>query len=275
MVGMELGGLSKEELSEVIESGLFGLFGLVGSENGVTPAPVTVEGRVSFGFFGNVLLEVSRVGREEGTFGVVPFSFRVLSLLFWRGVNLASSLSDLPWGVGTGGVFGGWSLSCLGGSPSVGSEGFVKPQNDSGRRDSSSSGLNNNSNRDRNFSNRNQSGISNGNRKPFGNRGQNNGNFGGYQRGRGRGRGRFDTNPNVGRPRVASKTVNKDKGRCFYSNEFGHFIKECSKKTEDARSRRYSRMDSDYQQEGQYSDYDDTGLFTDDYDDEVFATLNS
>ena len=148
-------------------------------------------------------------------------------------------------------------------------------QNDLGRRDSSSSGLNNNSNRDRNFSNRNQSGNSNGNRKPFGNRGQNNGNFGGNQKGRGRGRGRFDTSPNVRRPRVASKTVNKDKGRCFYCNEFGHFIKECSKKTEDERSRRYSRMDSDYQQEGQYSDYDDTGLFTDDYDDEVFATLNS
>ena len=148
-------------------------------------------------------------------------------------------------------------------------------QNDSGRRDNSSSGLNNNSNRDRNFSNRNQSGNNNGNRKPFGNRGQNNGNFGGNQRGRGRGRGRFDRSPNVRRPRVASKTVNKDKGRCFYCNEFGHFIKECSKKTEDERSRRYSRMDSDYQQEGQYSDYDDTGLFTDDYDDEVFATLNS
>ena len=79
----------------------------------------------------------------------------------------------------------------------------------------------------------------------------------------------------VPRPRVASKAVNKDKGRCFYCNEFGHFIKECSKKTEDERSRRYSRMDSDYQQEGQYSDYDDTGLFTDDYDDEVFATLHS
>ena len=31
----------------------------------------------------------------------------------------------------------------------------------------------------------------------------------------------------------------------------------------------------DYHQDGQYSDYDDTGLFTDDYDDKVFATLNS
>ena len=148
-------------------------------------------------------------------------------------------------------------------------------QNDSGRRDNSSSGPINNSSRDRNFSNRNQSGNNNGNRKPFGNRGQNNGNFGGNQRGRGRGRGRFDTSPSVRRPRVASKTVNKDKGRCFYCNEFGHFIKECSKKTEDERSRRYNRMDPDYQQEGQYSDYDDTGLFTDDYNDEVFATLNS
>ena len=69
-------------------------------------------------------------------------------------------------------------------------------QNDSGRRDNNSSGLNNNSNRDRNFSNRNQSGNNNGNRKPFGNRDQNNGNFGGNQRGRGRGRSRFDTSPN-------------------------------------------------------------------------------
>ena len=67
------------------------------------------------------------MGKEEGTFVVFPFSFRVLSLLFWRGVNLASSLLGLPWGVGTGGVFGGWSPPCLGRSPSVGSAGFVKP----------------------------------------------------------------------------------------------------------------------------------------------------
>ena len=113
-------------------------------------------------------------------------------------------------------------------------------QNDSSRRDNNSSSPNNNSNRDRNFSNRNQSGNNYGNRKPFGNRGQNNGNFGGHQRGRGRGRSRFDTSPNVRRLRVGNKTVNKDKGRCFYCNEFGHFIKECSKKTEDERSRRYT-----------------------------------
>ena len=148
-------------------------------------------------------------------------------------------------------------------------------QNNMGRRDNSNSGQNSNNSRDRNFATRNQLGSNNGNRKPFGNRGQNNGNFGGNQRGRGRGRGRFDTSPNVRRPRVASKPVNKDKGRCFYCNEFGHFAKECSKKVEDERNGRYSRMDADYHQDGQYSDYDDTGLFTDDYDDEVFATLNS
>ena len=98
MVGIGLGDLSEEELSDVIESGLFVLFGLVGSESGFSPVSVAEEGGVSFGFFGSFLLEISRVGKEEGTFGVFPFSFRVLSLLFWRGVNLASSLSNLPRG---------------------------------------------------------------------------------------------------------------------------------------------------------------------------------
>ena len=32
-------------------------------------------------------------------------------------------------------------------------------------------------------------------------------------------------------------------------------------------------MDTDYTQDGQYSDYDGTGIYTDDYDDEVFATF--
>ena len=131
MVGTELEDLSEEELSGVLKSEFFGLSGLVGSESGFTPASVTVEGGVSLDFFGNFLLVVLRVGKEEGTFVVFPFSFRVLSLLFWRGVNLASSFSDLLQGVGTGGVFGGvfgrWSLSCLDGLPSAGSEGFFKP----------------------------------------------------------------------------------------------------------------------------------------------------
>ena len=130
-MGIGLGDLSEEELSDVIESGLFGLFGPVGSESGFSPVSVTVESGVSFDFFGGFSLVVSRVDKEESTSVVFPFSFRVLSLLFWRGVNLASSYSHLPWGVGTGGVLGGvfgeWSLSCLGGLPSGGSEGFVKP----------------------------------------------------------------------------------------------------------------------------------------------------
>ena len=87
---------------------------------------------------------------------------------------------------------------------------------------------------------------------------------------RGRGRGRFDASPNVRRPRVASKTIDKDKGRCFCCMSL-----ECPKKIEDEKPRRFSRMDTEYKQDGQYSDYDDTGIYTDDYDDEVFATLNS
>ena len=50
-------------------------------------------------------------------------------------------------------------------------------------------------------------------------------------RGKGRERGRFDKSQNVRRPRVASKTVDKDKMRCHYCNEYGHFIRECSKKS--------------------------------------------
>ena len=37
------------------------------------------------------------------------------------------------------------------------------------------------------------------------------------------GRGRFDNSPNVRHPRVASKTIDKDKGRCYYCKEIGHF----------------------------------------------------
>ena len=146
-------------------------------------------------------------------------------------------------------------------------------QNDSGRQTNNNSGTNGNSSNGRNFNSRNQSRSSNNINRSYGNRGQNSGKFDGNQRSRGR--GRFDTSPSVRRPRVASKTIDKDKGRSFYCNEFGHFIRECPKKIEDEKSRRFSRMDTEYNQDGQYSDYDDTGIYTDDYDDEVFATLNS
>ena len=76
-------------------------------------------------------------------------------------------------------------------------------------------------------SNNNQNGgndqrNSNGN---FGNRGQGRGSFRGSLRGKGRGRGRFDKSPNVRRPRITSKTVDKDKMRCHYCNEFKHFVR--------------------------------------------------
>ena len=131
----------------------------------------------------------------------------------------------------------------------------VGRQNDSSRQAGNNTGTNNSGN-GRSFNGRNQVRNSSSNSKSFGNRSQNNSNFGGNQRnrGRGRGRGRFDTSPNARRPRVASKTIENIK---------------------DEKSRRFSRMDTDYDQDGQYSDYDDAGIYTDDYDDEVFATLNS
>ena len=102
----------------------------------------------------------------------------------------------------------------------------------------------------------------------FRNRGQGRGRFKNDYRGRGRGRGGFDKSPNVRRPRVASKTVDKDKMRCHYCNEFGHFVRECSKKTRDEKKAgQYSGMSMDY--------YGDDLYTGEDYDDEVFATLNS
>ena len=101
---------------------------------------------------------------------------------------------------------------------------------------SNNTDTNSNSGSGRNFNGRNQPRKSNSNGRSFGNKGQNNGSFGGNQRNRCRGRGRFDTSPNVRRPRVASKTVDKHKGRCFYCNEFEHFIRECPKKIEDEKT---------------------------------------
>ena len=42
------------------------------------------------------------------------------------------------------------------------------------------------------------------------------------------GRGRFDNSPNIRRPKVASRTIDKDKGRCHYCKEFGHFVSKCT-----------------------------------------------
>ena len=106
---------------------------------------------------------------------------------------------------------------------------------------------------------------SNGN---FRSRGQGRGNFRGNLRGKGRGRGRFDKSPSVRHPRVVSKTVDKDKMRCHYCNEFGHFVRECSKKNRDEKEARcFNGLSSDY--------YEDDLYTGEDYDDQVFATLNS
>ena len=90
-------------------------------------------------------------------------------------------------------------------------------QNDSSRQASNNTGTNNSGN-GRSCNGRNQSRNSDSNGKPFGSRSQNNSNFGGNQRNRGRDRGRFDTSPHFRRPRIASKTIDKDKGSCFYCN---------------------------------------------------------
>ena len=56
--------------------------------------------------------------------------------------------------------------------------------------------------------------------------------------------------------------------RCHYCNKFGHFIRECSKKNRDENEARCFN--------GLSSDYYEGDLYTgEDYDDEVFATLNS
>ena len=120
------------------------------------------------------------------------------------------------------------------------------------------------------FKNSDSNGNQNGNDSQrngngnFRNRGQGRGNFRGNLHDKGRGRGRFDKSPNVRHPRVASKTVDKDKMRCHYCNEFGHFIRECSK-----RNRKGNGMSSDYYEDDEYTD-----MYDEDYSDEVFATLN-
>ena len=87
-------------------------------------------------------------------------------------------------------------------------------------------------NNDSNGSQNGSNGQRNGN-GTFRNRGQGRGSFRGNLHSKGRGRGRFDKSPNIRCPRVASKSVDKDKMRCHYFNEFGHLIRECSKRSRD------------------------------------------
>ena len=117
-------------------------------------------------------------------------------------------------------------------------------------------------NSDSNGSQNEDNGQRNGNGN-FRSRGQGRGNFRGNLQGKDRGRGRF-----VRCPRVASKTVDKDKMICHYCSEFGHFVRECSKKNRDEKEARcFNGLSSDY--------YEDDLYTGGDYDNEVFATLNS
>ena len=62
--------------------------------------------------------------------------------------------------------------------------------------------------------------------------------------------------------------VDKDKMRCHYCNEFLHFIRECSKKNRDENKvGHFIGMSMDYYEDDLYTE--------EDYDDDVFATLNS
>ena len=68
------------------------------------------------------------------------------------------------------------------------------------------------------------------------------------------GRDRFDNSPNVQHPRVASKTIDKDKGRCYYCKKIGHFVSKCTKKIED--DRRQARYNSIGQGTSQFEDWE-------------------
>ena len=52
-----------------------------------------------------------------------------------------------------------------------------------------------------------------------------------------------------------SKTVDKDKMRCHYCNEFGHFIREYSKRSRDEEEAQcFSGMNSGYYENDGYTD---------------------
>ena len=97
----------------------------------------------------------------------------------------------------------------------------------------------------------------------------------GQFRGQGRGQARFDKSPNVRRPRVASKTIDKDQMRCHYCNEPGHFIRECQKCSRDeGGSQRFSGLNSEYYDD-EYNYDNDYGDYEEEYEDDVFASLNA
>ena len=59
--------------------------------------------------------------------------------------------------------------------------------------------------------------------------------------------------------------------RCHYCNEFGHFIRECSKRsTDEEEAQCFSGLNSDH-----YLNDENAVVYDEDYDDEVFATLNN
>ena len=58
--------------------------------------------------------------------------------------------------------------------------------------------------------------------------------------------------------------------RCHYYNEFGHFIRDCSKRNRhEEEAQCFSRMNSDYYENEWYDDVHDENY------DEMFATLNN
>ena len=65
-------------------------------------------------------------------------------------------------------------------------------------------------------------------------------------------RRRFQSSPNTKRPRVAGKPIDKDKDRCFYCKEYGHFIKNCPRKVG---NQRYQNKFSTIQEQYGESEY--------------------
>lgn len=64
----------------------------------------------------------------------------------------------------------------------------------------------------------------------------------GNSRGPGQNQTGFQRSPVIRKPRIASKTVDKDRQRCHYCKEIGHFIRECRKKQEDERTKTAYRL---------------------------------